>query len=332
MGGKVSVPRKIRIGRRKKKDDKAAAGDSDAPTAVVGEEGDAAPVGGKGTDAERGNGVEAKESAEKPAAEEKQDKPEVESAAEKPPEKVDGGDAAKKPKPGVVVVTEVVEIQAVQSKIDGRSVDENAEVVKVVTPVDNATDVQPEPSTSVVEKVADVPLEQPVSAVDAQPNELAKVEETAIAPMSEVMVETTHTTTATEEPAVDKSADKTETPAAVKSDEKKQVVTQSEPESKTSEPAVAAAASAAEIVATAAVVDKPTEPSTSAAEPPPDVLPEVVQLSPKEKLEEIVPFDFEKFPFDNVVFQGAVRGRTLATVGAVRVRTSFVVNSVVAQC
>ena len=381
----MSVPRKIRIGRRKKKDEKTATGDSDAPTAVIGEEGEAAPAGEKASNAENKNGVEAKEALDttvdekqdKPEVESAADKPEVESAAEKPPETVDSGDAAVKVgvKPGDVVVTEVVEVQAVQSTIDGQPVDQRTDAAKATPPAGETADVPPEastsavadkpadvplePSTSAVDKSTEVPLEQSTSAVDKsepstsavdksepstsavdqgvvvdQSEEPAKVEETDIAPMSEVVVETTPTTSPIDEPAADKSAEKTEPSAAVKPDEVKPADKPSEPAAKPTEPAVAAAASAAEVVATAAVVEKPTEaptssaePPTSSAQPPSDQKPEVVELTPKEKLEELVPFDFEKFPFDNVVFQGAVRGRTLGNVGAVRVRRLYFVKA-----
>ena len=73
---------------------------------------------------------------------EKQDKPEVEGAAEKPPEVG--------VKPGDVVVIEVVEVQAMQSTIDGQPVDQRTNADKATPPADEAADVPTEASTSVV--------------------------------------------------------------------------------------------------------------------------------------------------------------------------------------
>ena len=427
MGANVSVPGKIRIGRRKKKEYNVTKDDSEIPTAVVGEEDDAVATSaenGATTNAERGASVETTEPVTPPAVNEMPDKAKEDVASEEPSDKI-AAKAKDRPKPGDTVVTEVVNVQTVQSSVAGQPVEHKADVVTAIMPVDESVDVPSEPAITAADQSADVLPEQ------AATNSADKSEDVPSEPLiiaveksadieSEPAISTAVADTSADVPAtipagqpadviseeticsVDKSADVPSEPATGPADKSvdvpepeaspvdKSAEVQSEPlitaadksgevESEPSPDDTSADApretvpdvvnetspevhghetgesttvdetdlapmsevtgennptSAVEKPTTAAVVDKPTEtPTSGAAEPPtsgaelsPEVEPEEPEISPREKLQELIPYMFEKFPFDNVVFQGAARGRNLANVGAFRVSNVLLIS------
>ena len=376
----MSVPKKIRIGRGKKKEYEVNKADSEIPTAVIGEEEDATATpaeNGAKTNAEPGASVETNTNeSDTPAADEMPDKPKEVAVSE------DIIVAKKKdrPKPGDTVVTEVINVQSVQSSVEGRPVEHKTDVVTATMPVDETVDVPSEPAITAddqsaevlaepavtdsadietevaeplviaVEKSADVESEpatvhadKSIAVQEPEASDVDKSGEVPSEPLA-LTIAAQKSGDAQSEPATttdDKSADApTETPPTIVNETHPEVQRKTKESATVDETDLAPMSEATgennptgavQEPATTVVVDKPTEtPTSAAAEPPtsgteltPEPEPEEPEVSPSEKLQELIPYIFEKFPFDTVVFQGAVRGRTLANVGAFRVRNLY---------